>query len=53
MGKPSYIEFDKTDFNCRPDVDYSAQPEAYRSGREAGRPDLRALRIRARPALAI
>lgn len=31
--KPSYLDFDKAGYAWRPDIDYRAQPEAYRVGK--------------------
>jgi len=33
MDKPSYIDFDRSKYHWRPDVDYRANPEAYRVGK--------------------
>ena len=33
MDKPSYLEFDKTKYAWKPDVDYRAHPELYRVGK--------------------
>ncbi|WZO97497.1 DUF4385 domain-containing protein [Isosphaeraceae bacterium EP7] len=33
MDKPSYLNFDKSKYHWRPDVDYLANPEEYRVGK--------------------
>ena len=33
MDKPSYLDFDKSKYAWRPDVDYRANPELYRVGK--------------------
>lgn len=33
MDKPSYLNFDRSKYHWRPDVDYRAHPEAYRVGK--------------------
>ena len=33
MDKPSYLNFDKSKYAWRPDVDYREQPELYRVGK--------------------
>ena len=33
MDKPSYLNFDKSKYHWRPDVDYRANPELYRVGK--------------------
>jgi hypothetical protein len=33
MEKPSYLDFDKSKYHWRSDVDYRARPEAYRGGK--------------------
>lgn len=33
VRKPSYVDFDKSDYPWKPDIDYRARPELYRVGR--------------------
>ena len=33
MDRPSYLNFDRSKYHWRPDVDYRAHPEAYRVGK--------------------
>jgi hypothetical protein len=33
MDKPSYLDFDKSKYHLRPDVDYRDHPEEYRVGK--------------------
>ena len=33
MEKPSYLDFDRSKYHWRPDVDYRANPELYRVGK--------------------
>jgi hypothetical protein len=34
MDKPSYLDFDKSKYHWRPDIDYREQPEKYRVGKD-------------------